>query len=152
MPVPENYKHTDTAGDSKHLRAADFNIDTKWRLTIEDVNLEEMEGREGKSARKRLIVAFQGREKTFVLNATNQSFLEERMGFNPNDWIGATVVLWRTTTKFEGKSVPAFRFLEAKKAATRPAQKPKPAPEPVEVDPIDEGQEYGAGDESDVPF
>jgi len=151
MPVPENYKPTDTAGESKHLRAADYPIDQKWRLVIEDVNLEEMEGREGQSARKRLIVAFQGREKTFVLNATNQSFLEERMGFNPNDWIGASVVLWRTSTKFEGKTVAAFRFIEAKKPGRAPAR-PVPPPAPIEVDPIDEGEAAQYDTDDSVPF
>ena len=157
MPVPEDYNRNETQAESKHLRAADFPLDQKWRLNVEDVSLEMMDGRDGKAARKRLIVHFEGREKGLVLNATNQSFLEERLGFNPNDWIGTTVMLWRTSTKFEGKTVPAFRFLEAKKVILPKPDKPKPVPpakkaEPVyDVEPIDEG-DAAQFDTDDVPF
>ena len=89
MPVPDNYNRSETQGESRHLKAADYPLDQKWRLEIEDVNLTELDAREGGGKRKRLEVVFRGREKTFILNATNQSFLEERMGYNPNDWIGA---------------------------------------------------------------
>lgn len=155
MPVPENYNRSETQAESQHLKAADFKLDQKWRLQIEDVDLVAMEARDNQPARKRLVVTFVGREKSLVLNATNQSFMEERLGYNPNDWIGATVVLWRTTTRFEGKSVPAFRFLEAKAgAAPKAAPKTSPKvkePEPIEVEPIDEGIAAQYDDDS-VPF
>lgn len=160
MPVPENYNRSETQAESQHLKAADFKLDQKWRLQIEDVELVVMEARDNQPARKRLVLTFAGREKTLVLNATNQSFMEERLGYNPNDWIGATVVLWRTTTRFEGKSVPAFRLLEAKKGTPqKAAPKPKePASsgfptnsEVYDVDPIDEGHAAQYDDDS-VPF
>ena len=155
MPVPTDYDRSQTQAESKHLKAADYPLDQKWRLEIEDVNLVELDAREGGGKRKRLEISFVGREKTFICNATNQSFIEERLGFNPNDWIGASVVLWRTTTKFEGKSVPAFRFLEAKKGtkskpATKPAAKPMKPAEEYDVDPPDEG--HAAQFDDDTPF
>lgn len=152
MPVPENYNRSETQAESQHLKAADFKLDQKWRLEIEDVDLIAMEARDNQPARKRLVVTFVGREKTLVLNATNQSFMEERLGYNPNDWIGATVVLWRTTTRFEGKSVPAFRFLEAQfKKVVHGKPAPKPKEEPIEVEPLDEGHAAQYDDDS-VPF
>lgn len=114
MPVPETYKPTDTMAESKHLRAADFPLDTKWKLDISDVNLEEMPAREGenKGPRKKLILSFKGKQKTLVLNATNQGFLEQRLGKAPNTWIGATIVLHRTTAKYQGQTVPGFLVIE----------------------------------------
>jgi hypothetical protein len=111
-----------------------------------------MPARDGKPARNRLVLFFKGREKGLVLNATNQGFIEARLGQQPNAWIGASVVLHRTTTVYGENTVPAFRLIEAKKgAAVAPKTAPK-APEPVyEVDPIDEGQPFDGGDES-VPF
>jgi hypothetical protein len=108
-----------------------------------------MPARDNKPARNRLVLFFQGREKGLVLNATNQGFIEARLGLQPNAWIGATVVLHRTTTVYGENTVPAFRLIEAKKvtAPSRPAPR---AAEPVyNVDPIDEGH---AAEHDEVPF
>lgn len=123
MPVPDTYKPSDTMPESKHLRAEDFALDVKWKLKIDDVNLELMPSRDGKPERNRLIVSFAGRQKGLVLNSTNQQFLEARLTKNPNAWVGAEVVLHRTTTQFSGKVVPAFRFIEAR-AANAPVRQP----------------------------
>jgi hypothetical protein len=153
MPVPENYNPRDTKAESKHLRAEDYDLDQKWRLTIEDVDLTLMPARDNKPARNRLVLFFAGREKGLVLNATNQGFMEARLGEQPNNWIGAVVVLHRTTTVYGEKTVPAFRLIEAKKPTG--AAKPKPAPKPVEpvyeVEPIDEGA-AAQYDTDDTPF
>lgn len=116
MPVPETYKPSDTKAESNNLRAEDFPIDTKWTLKITDVNMELMEAREkGKSARNRLVLSFDGKKKRLVLNATNQGFIEARLGDKPNGWIGADIVLHRTTTTLGNDTVPAFRVIEARK-------------------------------------
>ena len=80
MPVPETYKPTDTKPESKHLRAEDFPLDQKWKLKVEDVNMETMPGRDGKGERNRLVLSFVSRQKGLVLNATNQGFIEARLG------------------------------------------------------------------------
>jgi len=41
--------------------------------------------------------------------------MEARLGQSPNDWIGADLILHRTTTIFEKKVVPAFRIIECHK-------------------------------------
>jgi hypothetical protein len=149
MPVSENYKQSDTKAESKHLRAEDYDLDKKWRLTVEDVTMEMMPARDGKPARNRLILLFVGKEKGLVLNATNQGFMEARMGIHPNGWIGASVVLHRTTTVYGEKTVPAFRLIEAKKGVSRPV----PPPPPIEVDPLPEDvDDFDDGGDPSVPF
>jgi len=111
MPVPDTYQPKDTKAESKHLRAEDFPLDTKWTLKIADVNLVELDGR------KKLDLAFVGKTKGLVLNATNKGFLEMRLGEQPNAWVGADLTLHRTTTLFEGSMVPAFRIIECSKGA-----------------------------------
>lgn len=151
MPVPETYNPRDTKPESKHLRAEDYDIDQKWRLIIDDVELTLMPARDNKPARNRLVLFFKGREKGLVLNATNQGFIEARLGQQPNAWIGASVVLHRTTTVYGENTVPAFRLIEVKKGAA-PAKPAPKAPEPVyNVDPIDEGQPFDGGSD-EVPF
>lgn len=148
MPVPDNYNPSDTKPESKHLRAEDYDIDQKWRLIIEDVELTLMPARDNKPARNRLVLFFKGREKGLVLNATNQGFIEARLGQQPNAWIGASVVLHRTTTVYGENTVPAFRLIEVKKPDAPVA--PRPAPEPITVEPIPE--EDFTDDGSEVPF
>ena len=122
MPVPETYKPTDTKPESKHLRAEDFPLDQKWKLKVEDVNMETMPGRDGKGERNRLVLSFVSRQKGLVLNATNQGFIEARLGKQPNDWIGAEVILHRTTTTYSGETVPAFRIIECRKGTPPPRE------------------------------
>jgi hypothetical protein len=146
MPVPQDYKPSDTRPESKYLRAEDYPLDTKWRLVIEDVNLETMPARDGKPPRKRLVVAFEGRDKSLALNATNLSFIEARLGQNPNNWTGATVILHRTTTLYAGETVAAFRLIECKKPSAAPKAKTKP----VEVEPLVDEEDLG--NDQTVPF
>lgn len=122
MPVPSDYKPSDTKPESKHLRAEDFPLDQKWKLKVDDVTVEMMPARDGKPARNRLILTFVGRQKGLVLNATNQGFIEARLGDQPNEWIGADVVLHRTTTTYADKTVPAFRLIEARKGTPPPRE------------------------------
>lgn len=115
MPVPDDYNPNDTRPESKNLRAEDFKLDQKWSLKIEDVNMELMLGRDGKPDRNRLVLSFAGKAKSLVLNATNQGFIEARLGKMPNQWIDASIMLHRTTTSLGGETVPAFRIIEVRK-------------------------------------
>ncbi len=120
MPVPEGTTTNDTKVESKNIQAKDFKLDQKLKLKVSDVNMELMPARDGKPARNRFILSFLGKEKGFVLNATNQGFIEARLGSKPNAWIGAEIVLHRTTTPYEGQVVPAFRLIECHKGAAPP--------------------------------
>lgn len=159
MPVPDTYKPTDTKPESKHLRADEYPIDTKWNLRVSDVNMELMPGRDGKADRNRLIMSFAGKGKGLVLNATNQGFLEARLGAKPNLWIGATINLHRTTTVFGDETVAAFRIIGVKGADTMAkSRSTAPAPTPTRasglretIEAIDEGHAAQYDDDS-VPF
>lgn len=116
MPVPNDFDSRTLNAESKNLRAEDFDLDVKWKLKVSDVNVELMPERDGKPARNRLVLAFAGKEKHLVLNATNQGFIEARLGRQPNRWVGAEILLHRTTTTFAGKVVPAFRIIECRQS------------------------------------
>src|SRR5262245_22535953 len=109
MPVPENVTTKDTQASSNHIKAEDSKLDAKWKLTIADVDMRLMEQEGNKPPRNKFILSFQGKEKNLVLNMTNQNFIEARLGPKPNQWVGADIVLHRTTTTYAGNIVPAFR-------------------------------------------
>jgi len=139
-PVPSDYKSSDTNPPSRNLKADNFELNTRWRLEIADVNIELMPAQgDSRPERKRLVLTFIGKEKGLVLNKTNQVFLEERLGDAPNRWIGASVVLLRSTTLYQGKPVPALKLIEA--LAPPPPVSPPPPPAAPAGEPGD-----------DVPF
>ena len=76
-----------------------------------------MPSRDGKPARNRLVLTFDSRDKELVLNATNQGFLTARLGDQPNSWLGAEIILHRTTTVFGNDTVPAFRIIDVRGGA-----------------------------------
>ena len=95
---------------------------------------------------KKLIIRFEGKEKTLVCNRTNASILEETLGSSDtDDWIGKRAVLVTKKVEFQGKLVPAIRFsLDVPKPAPQPFA--QPAAQPQVVLPEDQG------DGSDIPF
>ena len=115
MPVPENFKPSDLDPPSQNLRAADYSLDQRWKLTISDVNVEEVKDRDDETqTRKKLVLSFKDREKRLMLNATNRGFLSARLGDSPNGWVGAEILLHRTTTQFGNDTVPALRIIDVR--------------------------------------
>ncbi len=89
------------------------------------------------------LMAMEGRKKYLVLNATNFDKLIELTGEEDScNWIGKRVVLYRTTAKAFGKTVPAIRI-------DREGAKAPPAD--VEHHADDDEAPFTASDE-DVPF
>ena len=118
-----------------HLKAADIEDGKKFSLKVEDVTLEMMPARDGKPARKKLVLAFTGAEKTLVLNATNAGVMARALGPKPAAWTGSKVVLERTRVQFGADLVPALRIVNVQGVDTNtnkasdvfesaPAQKP----------------------------
>jgi len=95
---------------------------------------------------KKLIIRFEGKDKTLVCNRTNASILEETLGSSDtDDWIGKRAVLVTKKVEFQGKLVPAIRFsLDVPKPAPQPFV--QPAAQPQVVLPEDQG------DGSDITF
>ena len=152
MPVPETYRPSDTKPESANIRADDFELDFKFRVQIKDVELVTVKDFTTQKDRRFLRLLFHGKEKGMILRPVNQQAMEQRLGKMPNDWIGAYIVVWRTTAQVGSETKAALRIIEAKRTA--PPQKPAPKPKPVEeydVDPPDEGH-AAQFDSDDTPF
>lgn len=122
---------------SKWLKAAD--LDGKPQLvTIKKFTVEGLQ-----DGTKKPAVWFREEAKALVLNVTNGKSIEKIVGSaDPEVWIGKRVVIYPTETEMGGERVDCIRV-----RAPKPGAK---LPEPIEVDPIDEGHFTPTDD--DVPF
>ncbi|HUK07778.1 MAG TPA: hypothetical protein VLX09_07935 [Stellaceae bacterium] len=86
---------------------------------------------------EKLVVAFSDHPKLLALNKTNAKTIEAITGSEEtNDWVGAQIVMFPTTTDYAGKRVACIRVRAPRTtppAATLAA--PKPAgPPPSDLD------------------
>lgn len=94
------------------------------RVTISTVTLKEFE--DG----KKLIINFEGKDKSLVCNKTNASIIQEVLGSDDtDDWEGKSITLTTKKVEFQGNLVPAIRVLLEERA---PA--PRPTAPPVDDD------------------
>lgn len=129
----------------KHLKAEDVPEGFRAAVTVDHVE-EEVLG-QGKDAEKKAVVYFVGKEKGLPLNVTNWNMLEMITGQEDSDnWRGARAILYRTTTQFNAKTVPALRLdaMPIGQPTSRTVQAPLPPPPP----PADDFQVT----DDDVPF
>ncbi len=109
---------------SNYLRAADFEAPAK--LVMTKVEIEPVADGEHKP-----ILYFQGKDKGMVLNKINSNTISDAYGDDTEDWMGKELVLYATTTDYQGKTVPCIRVRKPKPAgAARPA--PKQSENPME--------------------
>lgn len=73
-------------------------------LTIFDARAEDI-----REIRK-LIIGFEGVEKSLIANKTNREVLTEKFGDDIDDWIGKTVILHIVLVMFEGKRTPSINL------------------------------------------
>ncbi len=69
---------------------------------------------------RKLVLAFQGKDKTLVCNRTNALTVAEMYGNDTDQWVGREIVLFATKVPFQGKLTDAIRVKEPQR---RPAQK-----------------------------
>lgn len=99
------------------------------KAVIESVEIEEIKGDDGKE--KKLVARFVGKDKGLILNRTNCESLEHICGSDDYEsWVGHQIVLFPTTTKMAGKTVPCLRV--------RAPQSATPPPPPVAVEDVDD--------------
>jgi len=67
---------------------------------------------------EKLILAFQGRKKTMVLNKTNATKIADIYGGETDDWYDQPIELYVTETDFAGKTVEAVRVRAPRKERT----------------------------------
>src|SRR5262245_21906395 len=77
----------------------------------------------------KLLLTFQGKKKSLVVNKTNANRIAYLYGTNTDGWIGREIVLFADLVDFQGKTVETIRV---KPPANRAAPPRKPAPPPAE--------------------
>ena len=91
---------------SKFLKAADLDS-RRQAVTIERWVDEDV----GSPPEEKPVIYFRELSKGLVLNKTNAESIEEATGTDDMDvWVGASVVLVRTKTDFQGKRVDCIRI------------------------------------------
>jgi hypothetical protein len=93
-----NMRKYGSSGNSDDLKAADFK-GQNLRVTIESVGTRTYPAREGMSEQTKSILGFVGKEKTLVLNGTNNDILCDAYGDDGDDWVGHEIGL--STKEYE---------------------------------------------------
>jgi hypothetical protein len=126
---------------SDHLKADDLRKpDGSFQVVQKVISGNEVvtfPGREGKPDETKIVLSFEGSDKSVVVNKTNASILGSRYGADFNAWTGKPVIITASMKAFGGKTVPGIDL-------TTPL-----VPENVQA------EEYAAGAgpvDDDVPF
>lgn len=88
IPKPTSY---DELYPGRFLKAADL-LGKKVTLTLADVDLEELEGDDGKKTK--CIISFAGKTKKLVACKTNGLCIKEMFGKDIANWIGKRITLF----------------------------------------------------------
>ena len=121
-----------SAFPSKYLKATDIPPGRDVALQIDEVRLEAME----QSKDEKPVLYFIGKQKGLVLNKINGEItLGNAYGDDCDAWHGRPVVLFASTTMFQGKNVPCIRL----RVPNAPRQEMPNAADP-------------AADDGDIPF
>jgi hypothetical protein len=121
---------------SKYVQASDLKPEGVT-VVIDKVRMEEV----GQGADKKMkpVMSFKNASKSMVLNNTNDATINELFGDDDRDWQGQKIVLYPSTTPFQGKTVPCVRVRAVDKVIERnvaeenedPAPKPKKKSKPL---------------------
>ena len=98
MSVKEIYPNTEN-----WIKAEDLN-GKAVKVIIETVELEEIA-----DSGYKIVLGFEHKEKTLVLNKTNARCLAASFGDDEKIWIDKEIVMFPTTTEYAGKTVPCIR-------------------------------------------
>ena len=112
-----------TAFPSKYLKATDIPNGRELNLQIDSVLMEVME----QSNEEKPVLSFIGKQKGLVLNVTNSNTVSDIYGDDTDKWHGKPVVLFTSTTSFNGRNVACLR-LRAPDATSAPVVAPAVAP------------------------
>lgn len=114
---------------SKSLKASDLQ-DKEVAMTITEVKAIQFDGD------PKLVIAFQGTDKTLIANKTNSVRISKMYGTNTDKWIGKQIILYPTEVEYKHDLVPAIRVKGPKAAdpagpAAAPQQTNYPAGHPL---------------------
>lgn len=88
------------------LKAADLK-GRAVKVVIESWRTQEFDDK-GKKKEK-LILAFAGKDKEFVLNSTNAMMLAARLGSDYDAWAGKAIEIYPDKTQFQGNIVDCLK-------------------------------------------
>lgn len=93
---------------SRFITSADVDkSQSPIKLRIRSVDLERI-GR-GRSAEKKLVLAFYGTPKQLVLNVANRSFMVKQLGPETDNWHGREITISCVDATYEGEIVRSVR-------------------------------------------
>lgn len=120
-------------------------------LTIQGVQIEQMQMQKGKKEPKP-ILTFKETKKKLALNKTNASSIAEMYGAEAEKWSGKRITIYPTRTQFGRDTVDCIRVREI-----RPAGQAGPPPKSITADPEPHNEDYetspfAAGNEGEPPI
>ena len=131
--------------ESKYLKASDLK-GREFNLTISTIQVEVLGS--GSQAKKKPVVYFQGAQKGMALNRSNADEIANVYGLLTEDWIGKSVTLYPSTTRFADQVVPCIK-IRCTRQETKPVNRPvnlgAPMPPQQEMVPTTGPSEYDDG-------
>ena len=96
---------------SPHLEALDIGdeIGASVAVTISRVEVREV----GAAKVKKGVIIVQEFNRGMILNKTNSRTIAGLLGADTDAWIGKQIVIYRSETSFENKTVPCIRVKDA---------------------------------------
>ena len=64
-------------------------------------------------------VEYKGEERKFIFNATNEALMTEHFGDETSNWVGKSIVLYKTKVNFKGEVRDGIRIGIEKEGKTR---------------------------------
>lgn len=95
-------------------------------LAIEDVSAKTFE-KDGGGEEKKLVLHFQGEDKTFSLNVGNKNAMRDAYGPDTDAWLGKTIRLSLIRTTFKGKPCDGVELSIPSVQVSAPAPAPSPS-------------------------
>lgn len=114
---------------SNYLRAADLPANRDVRAVMDAVEVETMQ-----DGADRPVLRFQNKARGLVLNKCNAATIAAAYGPETDNWAGRAIILFVSSTMFQGRQVACIRCRATTGGAPRPTAPPPPEPE---LDPFD---------------
>lgn len=92
----------DIYGTASALKAEDLKGHAV-KVKISGFEVKEFQGKQ------KIVLKFEGKEKTFVANKTNANIIKAAFGKNPEGWLGKNIELYPDKTMFQTKLVDCIR-------------------------------------------
>ncbi len=89
-------------GASQSLKAEDLRGHAV-KVKISGYEVKDFQGKQ------KIVLKFEGKEKTFVANKTNANIIKAGFGKNPEGWLGKIIELYSDKTMYQAKLVDCIR-------------------------------------------